>query len=167
MLYAGNLDRYQNLPFLEGVMRRVREALPEARFFLATHQPCAVEGVETLPADDAASVRRVHARDVVVAVPRTSWSGYPIKLVNAIAAGKAVVACAGAAHPLVDGVNGRIVPDNDEAAFADALLGCLRDRALRERLGRAARRTAESDHAPDRVAGLIEEAYRRALCDAS
>jgi hypothetical protein len=51
------------------------------------------------------------APDAVVACPRVSWSGYPIKLLNAMAAGKAIVACASAAYPLTHERDGLVVPD--------------------------------------------------------
>ncbi len=183
VLYAGNLDRYQNLPFLEEVMDRVRAVLPSVRFIIASHQPgnLARSGAGTLgrrtrglsplpfleaeavPVGDPGTLREVYAQDVVVAVPRVSWSGYPIKLVNAMAAGKAIVACAGAAHPLVDGLNGRVVPDNAAAAFAGALLDCLGDPGLRARLGKGARLTAQTAHRPERIAAAIEDLYGRVL----
>lgn len=163
VLYSGNLDRYQNLPFLEEVMDRVRAALPSVRFIIASHQPERFRSAEAVPVSDAGTLREVYAQDVVVAVPRVSWSGYPIKLVNAMAAGKAIVACAGAAHPLVDGLNGRVVPDNAAAAFAGALLDCLGDPGLRARLGKGARLTAQTAHRPERIAAAIEDLYARVL----
>ena len=163
VLYAGNLDRYQNLPFLQQVMAVVRATLPTVRFVVASHQTSALEGVEITAVTNAAALRDAYAQDVVVAVPRVSWSGYPIKLVNALAAGKAIVACAGAAHPLADGISGRVVADNDAEAFAQALVDCLRAPQLRERLGKGARLTAQRVHQPDRVASEIEAVYQRIL----
>ena len=62
-----------------------------------------------------------------------------MKLLNYMAAGKAIVASAGSAKGLVDGVTARVVPDGDAAAFADAIVGLLRDPAARARLGPAPR----------------------------
>jgi glycosyltransferase involved in cell wall biosynthesis len=156
VLYTGNLDRYQNLPLLFAAMARVRAEMPGARLLVATAERVALPGAEVVHTPDWASLQRVLAQDCVLAVPRVSWSGYPIKLLNGMAAGRATVACAGAAHPLTDGVDGLVVPDDDAEAFAGALLRLLRDGELRRRLGAQARETALRAHAPERVAEALE-----------
>jgi len=163
VLYTGNLDAYQNLGLLFAAMERVRKRLPEARLQIATSEAVSYPDTETVPVRAFDSLHRLLAKDSVVALPRVSWSGYPIKLLNAMAAGKAVVACHSAAYPLTDGADGIIVPDNDAAAFADALHRLLTDPPLRERLGRAARATAEAAHNPAIVGELLEQVILKAL----
>ena len=82
-----------------------------------------------------------------------------MKLLNYMAAGKAIVASAGSAKGLQDGCTGRVVPDDDEGAFADAIVALLGNRRERERLGRAARRAVESREAWDAVLDRIEAIY--------
>jgi glycosyltransferase involved in cell wall biosynthesis len=159
VLYAGNLDAYQNLPFLMNVMSRVRVQMPEAHLRIVSNAQASLPDWVSLVPADFASLRRALAEDVVVACPRTSWSGYPIKLLNAMAAGKAIVACAGSAHSLTDGVNGCVVANNDEEAFAEAVCGLLRDSAARRRLGEAALRTATEHYDPGQVAKQIDAVY--------
>ncbi|MDX9972951.1 MAG: glycosyltransferase family 4 protein [FCB group bacterium] len=166
VLYSGNLDAYQNLGLLSEAMELVRQRLPEACLLVATADRRKFPGVEKIPTPDFDSMRQALARDVVFACPRVSWSGYPMKLLNAMAAGKASVACRSAAHPLHDGVTGLVVQDNDAEAFADALLRLLKDPALRQTLGRAARTTALNAHHPDTIAACIEETYARAIATA-
>src|SRR5262249_56383095 len=86
-----------------------------------------------------------------------------MKLLNYMAAGKAIVACAGSAKGLVDGVTGRVVPDEDVAGFASAVVALLRDPAARARLGSAARQAVESREAWDRVLDRIESIYRQGV----
>jgi glycosyltransferase involved in cell wall biosynthesis len=43
-----------------------------------------------------------------------------------------------------DGVNGLLIPSNDEGALADALIILAQDPVLRQRLGRAAREKIQS-----------------------
>lgn len=159
VLYTGNLDAYQNLPLLAGAMRRVREELPEARFVVASAEACAMEGAEHIPVHNLDALRRVLAREAVVACPRVSWSGYPIKLLNAMAAAQPIVACHGAAPGLTHEADALLVPDNDAAAFAAALLRLLNDADLRRRLGRAARQRLETHHAPGAIAKAIGGVY--------
>ena len=56
-------------------------------------------------------------------------------------------------------MTGRVVPDGDEVAFADAIVALLGDAAERGRLGLAARRTVESREAWDAVLDRIEAIY--------
>ncbi len=163
VLYTGNMDAYQNLPLLTQVMERVRMAKPGARLVLASAQPCGLPDAEHLAAPDFDAVRRALLEDVIVAVPRTSWSGYPIKMLNAMAAGKPVVACASAAWPITDGINGLVVADNDADAFAAAVLRLMDSPKLRRELGRAARETILRENAPHLVARQLERAIQEAV----
>src|SRR5437773_92723 len=111
--------------------------------------------------------RGVAARDLTciapAASPRAERSGFPMKLLNYMAAGKAIVASAGSAKGLRDGVTGRIVPDGDQAAFAAAVVELLSDAAARARLGAAARHAVEDARAWDGVLDRIETVYRNVL----
>jgi glycosyltransferase involved in cell wall biosynthesis len=171
--YAGNLDGYQNLEFLVRAFARVRARVPRARLVLVTHEGARAEaqrlgggGVEVVAAESYEAMRRrLDAADVAVS-PRTERSGFPMKLLSYMAAGKAIVACAGSAKGLADGVTGRVVPDGDVAAFADAIVELLEEPALRARLGAAAREAVESRAAWDRVLDRIESIYDRVLASA-
>ncbi len=163
VLYMGNLDAYQNLPLLTAVMERVRAARPETRLVVASAQPPNLPGAEHLAAPDFDAVCRALLEDVIVAVPRTSWSGYPIKMLNAMAAGRPVVACASAAWPIIDGVHGLVVPDNDAGAFAAAILRLSESPKLRRELGRAAREAVLRENAPHLVARQLERVILEAM----
>lgn len=67
-----------------------------------------------------------------------------LAIVEAMAAGKPVVACAigGTAEVLVDGVTGLLVPPGDPEALAGALLRLVNDRSLSAALGAAGRARA-------------------------
>ncbi|MDQ2806244.1 MAG: glycosyltransferase [Chloroflexota bacterium] len=73
--------------------------------------------------------------------------GLPNTLLEAMAAGCAVVASDVAGVPLAvqDGHNGTLVPPRDPAALAAAVNRLLADPALRAQYGSAARRTIETD----------------------
>ena len=160
VLYTGNLDAYQNLGLLSDAMNFVRAREPRAQLHVATADTRPFSGADARVATpDAASLRAAFSGDVIVACPRGSWSGYPIKLLNAMAAGKPIVACAGAAHGLVHRESALIVPDNDARAFADALLDLMHDPTLRRRLGDAARTAARANHHPGIIAAQIESIY--------
>jgi glycosyltransferase involved in cell wall biosynthesis len=86
-----------------------------------------------------------------------------MKLLNYMAEGKAIVASAGSAKGLVDGVTGRIVPDGDAEAFADTVVALLRDADARRRLGLAARATVEDQAVWETVLDRIEGVYHRVV----
>jgi glycosyltransferase involved in cell wall biosynthesis len=98
------------------------------------------------------------AADVVV-LPSISHEDMPIVILDAMAAGRPVVATrvAGIPEQVVDEVTGRLVPPRDAAALADALAAILDDPTRRAAMGVAARERYESRYTPQRFV----DAYRR------
>jgi colanic acid/amylovoran biosynthesis glycosyltransferase len=72
--------------------------------------------------------------------------GLPVALLEAMAAGRPVIASAlpGLAEAVEDGVSGRVVPSGDAAALASAIQSVLSDDGEAQRLGRGASERAES-----------------------
>jgi glycosyltransferase involved in cell wall biosynthesis len=87
--------------------------------------------------------------------------GFPLVLLQAMAAGLPIVASAidGPNEMIAQDVNGLLVPDADPAALADALAGLIADPARAARLASAARQSVERDFGPEalrrRLAGAI------------
>ncbi|MBI2424597.1 MAG: glycosyltransferase family 4 protein [Candidatus Hydrogenedentes bacterium] len=156
VLYTGNLDAYQNLGLLFAAMEIVQKRIPSVELIIATNEDADIPGATVMPIKGFDSLQQLLAKDHVMAMPRVSWSGYPVKLINGMAAGMAIVACESAAYPLTDGKNGIIVPDDDVEAFAAALVRLLLDHELRRRLGKQARKTIEDEHRPEDVAKKLE-----------
>jgi glycosyltransferase involved in cell wall biosynthesis len=115
------------------------------------------------------------AMDVFVLPSR--WEGLSLALVEAMGAGRAVVATSVGGNPEVvsHGETGLLVPADDAEALADAIRGLARDRERRESLGAAAAETARrrfsiEQHAADLAAlyrhGLAERAGRPSLAGA-
>jgi glycosyltransferase involved in cell wall biosynthesis len=150
LVYAGNLDAYQNFDLLWRAFDRIRRRVPEARLVVVTHpdarrMAAALMGrglppaVEIVYVSSYEEVRAWLLRAHVLVAPRRESTGYPMKLLNYMAAGKAIVALAGGAHGLRDGETARVVQDHDVAGFAGAVGDLLEDPAQRHRLGAAAR----------------------------
>jgi polysaccharide biosynthesis protein PslH len=108
-------------------------------------------------------LRPLYARASVVAVPLEVSAGTNIKVLEAMACGKAVVTtppgCGGLG--LVDGHDGVIRPD--WPSFTDSLIQLLSDAPLRQRLGKHARRTAEERFSWTAIAGSAQQSYRALL----
>ena len=80
-------------------------------------------------------LHRFLAQDAVFTAPRVSWFGYPIKMLNAMAAGKAVVACESPAYPITHEETRLMVLDNNAHAYAAALQRLIENPDLRVALG--------------------------------
>ena len=104
-------------------------------------------------------------RAAVVVAPLDRGSGVRIKVLDALARGKALVATSRAVEGLglVEGEHAWI--RDDDKAFADAVVALLRDDRARERLGATARAWAEAslgwDSVVDRYDALYDEVLRQ------
>ena len=100
------------------------------------------------------------ARASVFCLPSHA-EGLPMAVLEAMAAGKAVVASSvGGIPELVrDGENGLLVPPHDGAALATALARLLEDAGLRSRLGASARKTVETQYSTQAVCGRLAAIY--------
>ncbi|MEE2828349.1 MAG: glycosyltransferase family 4 protein [Myxococcota bacterium] len=174
IVYAGNPDRYQDLDLLLRAMLPVREQLPEARLrivsgadlsevvTLAREIGVPMEALELVTTSDWPSVCRAIVEARVAALPRVLCRGFPIKLLNYMALGMPVVACAGSAKFLRNGTEGRVVAP-EEGAFADALVDLLENPKAASRMGRAARTSVLNEHLWSRRVPAIERAYASML----
>lgn len=160
ILYTGNLDKYQNIELLINAFHKVKREVKDARLIIATHEKVKeeikIEGVEITLLNDFDSLKKILAEDSVVAIPRVSWSGYPIKILNAMASGKAIVCCKGSAYGIKNGETGIVVEDNCEEKFAEALIKLLKEPDLREKLGKKARETIEKVNHPQKIGEQLQ-----------
>ncbi|HEY7412125.1 MAG TPA: glycosyltransferase [Vicinamibacteria bacterium] len=87
--------------------------------------------------------------------------GHPLAILEAMAAGKAVVATAvgGNGEAVEDGVTGVLVPPADAGALADAVGALLRDPARAARLGQEGRRRVEARFSLSAAVRANEELY--------
>jgi glycosyltransferase involved in cell wall biosynthesis len=118
-----------------------RQALADLAAQLGLHQRVRFLGF--VSPDDLPDV--LNAADVF-ALPTLREEGLPISLLEALATGLPVVASAAGGVPtaIEDGVNGFLIPRGDVGALVARLSQLLTDAALRERMGRSARSTAET-----------------------
>jgi glycosyltransferase involved in cell wall biosynthesis len=151
VVYTGNLDRYQGLDLLD----RAAAAVPELPCVAVTHAPA--------PGRFAA-LRIVRARDVpdaralvfgasCVAVPRRISGGFPLKLIDAMDARRAIVGHPKLLGSLQHGESAWCLPPGaGPSQWAAALAALHADAPLRGRLGAGARAVLESEHAWPKLA---------------
>jgi glycosyltransferase involved in cell wall biosynthesis len=145
-LYAGNLDRYQALDVIDEAAARE----PGLPVVVATHDArrarfarLRVVGVVSIE-----EMRCLVHGAAVALLPRRSLGGFPIKLLHAMEAGRAILARRGVADTLVHGESAWLVADGaGPEDFAGALRTLAADPALRARLGAAARSALAQHHA--------------------
>ena len=92
--------------------------------------------------------------------------GFGLSLIEAMAAGKPVVATRVGAVPDIveDGRSGLLVPPEDPAALAEAIARLLNDRAAAARLGAQAQQRVREQFSLARMVGEMEVLYRE-LCE--
>jgi glycosyltransferase involved in cell wall biosynthesis len=165
------LAPYQNIELLLGAFARARQARQDLRLCLsvsssfepyeAMAQRLGVrEAIEVLVDGFAELPLRLAAASVAV-LPRTACPGIPQKLLNYMAAGKAIVASMGSAKVLEHERTGLLVANGDVNGFADALLRLAGNPALAEKLGTRARETVEREFSWERAAEKMEPVYAR------
>lgn len=173
VFYVGSFRHLPNILGFEKlrdeIMPRVWERFPEAmlrvvagpepqRYWQAFRgTPYPSQSSRVVLHEFVADLRPFYASASVVAVPLLVSAGTNIKVMEAMACGRAVVStpigCAGLG--LRDGVDALI--RKESADFASAVCDLLASRALRTRIAGEARRTAEDCFSWDAIA---EEAYR-------
>jgi len=159
VLYTGNLDRYQDLDLLDAAAAE----LPLVPFVAATHDTAGArfERLRALEVDADTARALLHACAVAV-LPRRRRGGFPIKLLNAMEAGRAIVAHEGVAAGLSD-ETARLLPHGAGGrAWADAIAELLAAPERARGLGEAARRHLEAHHAWPALARETLELISRA-----
>lgn len=148
-LYAGNLDGYQDLGTLAAAA--CSTSVP---IVVATHAPGRAPGsLVTAALGDAAEARALTFGAGVALLARRAPGGFPIKLLNYMEAGRAIVARRSVADPLVHDRSGWLIGDTAEAsAWAGAIDALIADPPRAARLGAEARRTLEREHDPAALA---------------
>lgn len=160
---------------------RVRQAVPTARLVLvgAVHNAAYAERLRCLVAelglDEAVSFEERVSDADLVRWYRRAWlfaltpvnvgphfEGFGLVYVEAGACGVPSVATRGngGEEAVLDGETGLVVPQRDADAAAEAIVRLLTDDALRDHMGQAARRRAESltwERTAEQYAALYEE----------
>ena len=179
VLCPARLDPQKNHGMLLRAFERVHRELPDAVLLLAGGRQLGSEVYERdlhaladlIEVDGAvrwlgvrSDMRRLLAACDVVALA-SDWEGFGLALLEAMAAGRPVVATAVGGVPEVvsDGETGILVPAGDMFGFAEALARLLRDDTTRHRMGVAAARRAGGTFALDRMRAATQAVYDEVL----
>jgi glycosyltransferase involved in cell wall biosynthesis len=159
----------KDIPTFLRALARVTERLPEVRGLVVGEGPerVAVEGVaRELALGERcrfvgwrADVANVYAASDVVALSSLN-EGSPVSVIEAMAAGRAVVATAvGGVPDVVSDSTGILVPPGDYRRLGDEIVSLLEDPDRRSRLGRNGREVAMRRFGSDRLVSDIDRLY--------
>ena len=165
-LFVASMSKF-NVTGLEWLVREVlplvRRELPDFRVSVAGNianakqvREASYEGVELLGI--VPDLAEHYARARVVIAPLLGGAGMKIKVVEALAAGKAIVCTTRAAEGIrIVHRESAFVADSP-AEFAEGILAVARDPDLRAALERGARALHTLDHSPEAVRAALREA---------
>ncbi len=173
VLYFGRLERRKGPQVLAAALPSLFARVPDARVVFAGDGPMRRAVQDAIPPrfTDRVSLAgrfgdedkpRILGGATVVCLPAIGGESFGITLLEALAAGRPVVATAipGYAAVVRDGRDAVLVPPDDPETLAAALAEILRDREQIRRLAIAARQRAAAFDWPV-VAGRIEAVYRQ------
>jgi len=177
VLFVGRLDKRKGFKYLLRAYAQVKKAVPEARLmvvgaydkedkaeFVLYARKYRLRDVRFIGPVSEEDLPRYYRTCHVFCAPSTGFESFGIILLEAMAAGKPIVASdiAGYRSVLEDGKEGILVPPEDERRLADALICLLKEPALRERMGRRGQDKA-TDYSWQKVAQQILEYYQELL----
>lgn len=171
LIYSGTLAPYQDIDLLLDAFaraRRVRKDLKLCFSVSSSFEPYE-EQARRLGVRDSIEViadgfdelpGRLAASNIAV-LPRTACPGIPQKLLNYMAAGKAIVSSAGSAKVIEHERTGLIVPNGDADAFAQALLRLAGNPVFARQLGDSARSDVEQAYTWQQSADTLQGIYEQ------
>ena len=178
VVYTGTLSPFQRVDLLLKAMRVVVDRIKDAVLLvvgniinpkdLDDHMRLTVDlglknnviFTEECPLDEIPYF--LASADVTV-VPRPFCPGFPVKLLNYMAAGKAIVTFEGSEKGLINMHNAIIVKGYDCEGFGKAIITLINDPELSERLGVNAKKAIKGNFDWSTLAIRIEEIYYKIL----
>ena len=163
--YVPNIDGVTH--FVQDIWPRIAEAHPDARCKIVGGRPppslLALAGPRVELTGFVPDLRPHLAAATAVVVPLRLGGGTRLKIVEAMAMGKAIVSTTLGAEG-IEAVPGRdLLVEDHPAAFADAVSRLLADHGLAARIGQSARRLAVQRYSWSGAAQALEDFYRRIL----
>ena len=174
VVYTGTLDHFQRIDYLLMSVREIASSLPEMVLMVVSNivVPAHLEKYRALARELGIEDRVVFLGPVsfeeipdflaaanVTVVPRPDCPGHPVKLLNYMAAGKAIVSFEGSAKGVRHLFNGIVVPDHDWKGFGRSIRMVLQDPGLAKTLGENARAGIKGTFDWDTLAAGISVLY--------
>jgi sugar transferase (PEP-CTERM/EpsH1 system associated) len=168
LVFTGKMDFRPNVDailwFAEDVLPLIREEIPEVSLTVVGRNPHSrLAGLRRLPnvsvtgyVDD---VRPFIARSAVYVVPLKVGGGTRLKLLQAMAMGKAIVSTSLGCEGIEVEAGRHLLIADEPASFADSVVRLINDPERRTQQGLAARALAVSAHDWRQIIPLLERVY--------
>jgi phosphatidylinositol alpha-mannosyltransferase len=174
ILFLGRLEKRKGFNYLLKAYGRIKRAFPDSRLvvvgpgtrlrrkYMKEVSKMRLEDVVFAGYASYSELPRYYRTADIFCAPATGEESFGIVLLEAMAAGKPIIASniCGYASVVNDGVEGLLVPTRDEEALACAISSLLNDQALRRQMGARGRATVEKyrwDHVAQMVVGYYLE----------
>ena len=172
LIYIGSMDWYPNEDavafFADEVLPRIQEKVPDVAFSIVGGNP-SVRVQKLAERDDVVVTGRVpeikpyFAEATVFVVPLRIGSGTRLKILEALAMGKAIVSTTVGAEGLDLRDGEEIFIADEPIAFADAVTRLLTDSQLRRRIGENGRARVERDYDWRSIGEKLHGVYAKIL----
>jgi len=149
LAYAGNFARYQGIEVMLAALRNLKESNPGITLNLISDnaldkywdliEELQIEtNIKHISTPFSELPQHLANADILIN-PRFVSAGYPLKLLNYMAAGKPIVTLVGTSHEIIHGETGWIVQGSDPLDLANGIQYLIDNPELREQLGINAR----------------------------
>ena len=155
LIYIGSMDWYPNEDavafFTDEVLPKIQEKVPDVQFSIVGGNPSArvqrlAEREGVVVTGRVPEIKPYFAEATVFVVPLRIGSGTRLKILEALAMGKAIVSTSVGAEGLDLKDGEEIFIADEPIAFADAVTRLLTDPTLRRRIGENGRARVEQDY---------------------
>lgn len=148
LIYTGNLAPYQGVDLMLQAFRKVLNHKSDVLLKIITNSPTDpyTSIIEDLGLENNVVFERTsyfqlpsQLHSALIALnPRVHSDGLPLKLLNYMATGRAIVSFEGSSEVLKQENTGLVVPNNDIHAFSESILRLLKEPHLAQKLGKNA-----------------------------
>ncbi len=169
LFFIGSFDWVPNLQglewFFENVWKNITRNYPLLKFVIAGKKmPDSIKNLESgdvVIAGEVPNAKQFILEQGILIVPLISGSGIRIKIIEALALGKIVIATNIAAEGLglTDGEN--VLIANNSSQFIGQIGKCLNDTAFRKKIGRNAHQFALNNFQNKRIFESLMNTYKR------
>ena len=172
LIYIGSMDWYPNEDavgfFVDEVLPRIQENVPDVRFSIVGGNPSArvqklAERKGVIVTGRVPEIKPYFAEATVFVVPLRIGSGTRLKILEALAMGKAIVSTSVGAEGLDLKDSEEIFIADEPPVFADAVTRLLTDTSLRRRIGGNGRARVERDYDWRSIGEKLHHLYTKIL----
>jgi glycosyltransferase involved in cell wall biosynthesis len=166
--FVGNMSWPPNVRaaryLINEIMPLVWESNPDATCYIVGKNPpqeiADLRSTNVIVTGEVPSLQDYYRRAQVIVAPLREGSGIKVKVVEALACGKAVVTTSIGAAGLNGNGSGHLIVADSTASFVDAIVRLLKNREFREKTAAAAR-----DFAKNRLSPANTERQVRAILE--